>query len=330
MLSKVLATAFMVAMCLTACNNATLTPSVTPITSEPSDPEVSLAATTYEWGQENAALPLAPSGKSWKLNTTFTDDFQYWNSSKWQAKHDYWDGSGTDRPGAFVMGQNAGDTPNVKIKNSKLMLYARANGPSGTKWIGTSVVASKSKLSYGYYEVKMKASRLSTTSSFWMQGKYSELDVVEAIGAPKKGAEDFAKTMPSNFHYFPNGFGGAGYQQNPSRSSNISNGTSPEGAAYGWHTYGMWWRSNREAYFYLDGKRITNFHLYTSDPASWNKTWDKLYFPADFNEQMTLFFDTEVWNWGGGSPGLPTLAELNATDDSNAMQVEWVRAYTLQ
>ena len=279
----------------------------------------------YEWGTENSNLPTPPAGFVWQLNNQFTDEFNSWDASKWQAKHDWWNGSGDNRPGAYVEGNNAWDTPNVQVSDSKLKLYAKANGPSQEKWVGTSVVSSRQKISYGYYEVRMKASKLATTSSFWMQGKYSEIDVIEAIGAPKVGAIDFKTSMHTNYHYFPNGFGKPGYKQNPSVNGGIQNSGAPDGAANGWHTYGVWWKNNKEAYFYLDGKRITDF-------SNWNangKTWDKLTFPAEFNEAMVLFFDTEVWNWGGGRPGIPTYAELTASDDSNAMQVDWVRAYKL-
>ncbi|WP_017445344.1 family 16 glycosylhydrolase [Gayadomonas joobiniege] len=283
---------------------------------------VSSYAGAYEWGDKFQALPEAPDGFKWVLNPQFTDEFDTWDSNKWQAKHDWWDGSGKGRPGAYVEGDTAEDTPNVEIKNSKLFLYAKANGPSEKKWVGTSVVASKERLSYGYYEVKMRASQLATTSSFWMQGKYSEIDVIEAIGRPQGGhADSFSTKLHSNYHYFPNGFGKPGYAQGPSANKSGI----PGGVADSWHTYGIWWKNNKEAYIYLDGKRVTDFSYWNAD----GKTWDKLSFPAEFNEPMVMFFDTEIWNWGNGSPGTPSKAELETTDGSNAMQVEWVRAYQL-
>lgn len=280
----------------------------------------------YEWGSELAQLPTPPAGMKWQLNSQFSDEFENWDATKWQAQHNWWNGSGKNRPGAYVEGEHADDTENVEIKDSKLFLYSKANGPSKEKWVGTSVVSSKQPISYGYYEVKMKASMLATTSAFWMQGRFSEIDVIEAIGAPKKGAKNFEKGLSTNFHYFPNGFGKPGYLNGPIELAAIKNEQAPDGAAHGWHTYGIWWVNEDYAYIYLDGKRVSDFHR-VKEPG--HPQTDKLEFPAPFNETMTLFMDTEIWNWGDGKPGTPTPQELAATDGSNAMQVEWVRAYKL-
>lgn len=284
---------------------------------------------TYEWGSENANLPPAPAGYRWQLNPTFTDEFNSWDSSKWQAQLGWWDGTGPGRPGAYVEGQNAWDTPNVDVKNSKLMIYTKANGPSPEKWLGTGVVSSKTKAPQGYYEVRMKASSISTTSAFWFQDPYiakSEIDVIEAIGGVKNPNHlDFSTHLHSNYHYFPNGFGGAGYAQQPSVTT-----TAIPGGTRSWHTYGVWWSNAYEAYIYLDGKRVTNFNEY----GKYFNNWDKLSFAGAFDQDMTMIFDSEVWDWQwetnpGASPGLPTWAEVSVTDDSNAVQIDWVRGYRL-
>ncbi|WP_111977292.1 family 16 glycosylhydrolase [Algibacillus agarilyticus] len=279
----------------------------------------------YEWGSEFESLPTPPQGQSWQINPQHTDEFDHWDSTKWQALHKWWNGSSKTRPGAYVEADHMNDTENVDIKNSVLYLYAKPNGPSAEKWVGTSVVSSKQPISYGYYEVKMKASMLATTSAFWMQGRFSEIDVIEAIGAPKKGAKKFGTSLMTNYHHFPNGFGKPGYSNGAVENPAIKNSHGlPDGAAHDWHTYGIWWVNEKEAYFYLDGKRVDDFHV-----AKTGEVTDRLIFPAPFDETMTLFLDTEVWNWGDGKPGTPTLEELSATDGSNAMQVEWVRAYQL-
>ncbi len=59
--------------------------------------------------------------------------------------------------------------------------------PNKDIWIHSACVASRKPIaSYGYYAARVKASRLPMTSSFWFQGKYSEIDVVEEVGASQK------------------------------------------------------------------------------------------------------------------------------------------------
>jgi hypothetical protein len=283
----------------------------------------------FEWGSETAHLPAAPAGYQWHLNPTFTDEFKSWDGTKWQARLDWWDGTGEGRPGAYVSGQNAWDTPNVDVKDSKLMIYTKANGPSAEKWLGTGVVSSKTKAPQGYYEVRMKASAISTTSAFWFQDPNvakSEIDVIEAIGGVKNQTySSFSTNLHSNFHYFPNGFGGSGYAQQPSITT-----SSIPGSTTSWHTYGVWWRNAHEALIYLDGQHVSNFNYYGSFPNN----WDRLSFAGNFDQDMTMIFDSEVWDWEwqtkpGTAPGLPTVAEVSVTDDSNAVQFDWVRGYRL-
>ena len=52
--------------------------------------------------------------------------------------------------------------------------------PNKDLWVRAACVSSKLPMaSYGYYEARVNASILSMTSSFWLQGGYSEIDVVE-------------------------------------------------------------------------------------------------------------------------------------------------------
>jgi hypothetical protein len=55
----------------------------------------------YECGSENNNLPTPPAGYSWSLNKQFTDEFSSWDAIKWWAKHDWWNGFGANRPGAY-------------------------------------------------------------------------------------------------------------------------------------------------------------------------------------------------------------------------------------
>jgi hypothetical protein len=76
-------------------------------------------------------------------------------------------------------------------------------------WLWASCVSSKNKnCFYGYYEARIKASRIPMTSSFWFQGKGIEIDVVEENGAPAKENDKYSSPykMRINTHYFADGW----------------------------------------------------------------------------------------------------------------------------
>lgn len=92
-------------------------------------------------------------------------------------------------------------TENVRLENGKLMIETRwdpdfdfsdeiqeyGNGTSYSyENYTTAAVISKTYFRYGYMEIKCKAADASVTSSFWMTGPGSELDVFEFVGNPKQ------------------------------------------------------------------------------------------------------------------------------------------------
>ena len=61
-------------------------------------------------------------------------------------------------------------------------LRAQAKDLEKDVWVHAACISSQGPLArYGFYAARIKASRLSMTSSFWFQGKFSEIDVVEQI-----------------------------------------------------------------------------------------------------------------------------------------------------
>ena len=145
----------------------------------------------------------------------------------------------------------------------------------------------------------MKASNLSMTSSFWFQGKLTEIDTVEQIGAPALHPER-SDIMHMNTHHYDEGR--KNHKKTP-RSWEM-----PSGAAEEFHVYGVWWKDEKTIWFYHNGEKVTE--VQPEDP---------------FTQPMYMFFDTEVFTW----EGLPTIASLN-DPTSNTMAVDWVRAWQLE
>ena len=58
-----------------------------------------------------------------------------------------------------------------------------------------------------YSETSVKVAGLSAPTSFWMQGEYSEIDVIENFGTVKNDAfRHVEASMMRNTHYFINGW----------------------------------------------------------------------------------------------------------------------------
>jgi beta-glucanase (GH16 family) len=136
------------------------------------------------------------------------------------------------------------------------------------------------------------------TSSFWFQGQYSEIDVVEQLGAPATYPSR-SKFMLMNTHFFKDGWDMD--RKTPKFWS------MPSGSADDFHVYGVWWKDKDTVWFYHDGEKVAEIAT-----------------GGEFTEPMHMFFDTEVFVW----EGLPTVESLK-DPDANTMLVDWVRAWTL-
>jgi hypothetical protein len=136
------------------------------------------------------------------------------------------------------------------------------------------------------------------TSAFWFQGKYSEIDVIENLGAPSNN-NGHENHMHMNTHYYPNGWD---QDKKTPRSWSM-----PYPAGEDFHIYGLWWIDETRLNMYHNGRLVAEIDL-----------------PGDYAESMYMFFDTEVFTW----EGLPTIESLN-DPERNTMTVDWVRAWEL-
>jgi beta-glucanase (GH16 family) len=249
--------------------------------------------------ESDVSPPAAPDGLRWRALADLSDEFDgtALDDSKWLPYLTYWKGR---PPSQF-------EPKNVSVSNGTLKLrstamvdsLAEVKDPEKDIWVASACVSSKKPTaSFGYYEARIKASRLSMTSSFWFQGKYSEIDVVEQLGDPLKNPDD-RNFMLMNTHSFKGGWDKD--EATPARWK------MPSGAADGFHVYGVWWKDKDTIWFYHDGKKTAEV-----------KT------RCEFLEPMFLFFDTEVFTWSG-LPGIESLKDPKR----NTMEVDWVRSWKL-
>jgi len=243
--------------------------------------------------------PPAPAGFVWQPIPELTDDFDgpTLDATKWIPRQPYWNGR---EPSQF-------DPANVSVEDGLLRLRSTSKvatlegiqNPDKDVWVQAACVSSRGPIaSCGYYAARLKASKLSMTSSFWFQGKYSEIDVVEQLGASLKHPEN-NQQMLMNTHFFEGGW------KNDRATSR--HWQMPTGSADAFHVYGVWWKDERTMWFYHDGEKVAE--VTTAGP---------------FKELQYLFFDTEVFTW----EGLPTLDSLR-DPARNTMLVDWVRGWRL-
>jgi len=253
-----------------------------------------------QWEKEKMAnLPEPPPGYRWVAIPELSDEFDSdgLDAAKWLDYHPYWGGREPSQH----------DPANVSVHDSLLHLTSTTDiddisevaVPAQDVWVRAACVTSREPIAfYGYYEARMKASAISMTSAFWFQGKYSEIDVVEQLGAPKD-IPSRSRWMLMNTHYYPDGWE---HDRKTPESWQM-----PSGAADDYHIYGVWWKDENTIWFYHNGQKVKEVQT-----------------GAPFDEPMYLFFDTEVFVW----EGLPDVASLK-DPARNTMMVDWVRGWRL-
>jgi len=254
--------------------------------------------------------PPPPDGFKWVPNEKFSDEFNgaELDASKWHARSPYWVHGRA--PATFRDYSVSVKNGMMQIKNSVLEGDERYNIAGGA--VGSVAMDAF----FGYYEVRMKASSISMSSTFWMKNKPNEgdcpydrqeLDIVEAVGMQKTGW-DFRNFMKSNTHY--GRINCEGERESKSAGGNCE--ISPA-ANEAYHVYGCWWVDANTIKFYHNGEYKFTIHPNT-------ELNDK-----PFNRPMYMHLVTETYNWE--SP--PTVEELN-NDDINTTFYDWVRSYKLE
>jgi len=270
-----------------------------------------------------AQIPAPPEGQRWVLNAPYSDEFNgaELDQSKWFNKHPYWVGR---TPAIFLPEAVSLQGGNMQIKNFKLAqdsLYVSPwNGNTLTYTMaGGAVVSKKANAHYGFYEVKMKASRIRMSSTFWLKNRWlggfpdaecpnyvTELDIVEAVGGAENNP-NFMNNMMSNTHYIHKECGQDEVWHSQGGDAPIGGHVSDD-----FHVYGAYWKNPNEVDFYIDGDKKHTIEPSTAESA------------APFDRPMWINMVTETYNWL--TP--PTDADL-ADDTRNTTYYDWIRSYYL-
>ncbi|WP_020570464.1 LamG domain-containing protein [Neolewinella persica] len=275
--------------------------------------------------QDWADLPVpvdAGPGQTWILQKELSDDFNY--NGKKKRFHKRWNDHYFNKWTGPGLTQWQNDHSSVENGN----LVIRASRLEGTEQVNCGIITGKADLMYPVYtEARIKVSNLELSSNFWFLSRDSrrEIDVLEVYGGAAK--DFFAKHMSTNFHVFLRGRA-TGITSN----FNDQNHVMLPDAAYwreNYHTFGMFWKSPTEIYFYIDGEQLPT--------GSWDQSemFDKDYTktPMDkekyvMDQPLVMILDTEDHHWRSNQ-GIVAKDEDLANPAKNRMLVDWVRTYRL-
>jgi beta-glucanase (GH16 family) len=228
---------------------------------------------------------------NWVKYVALSDEFDgtRLDDEKWWPKNPGWKGR---QPGYFHPG-------NVTVDDGKLHLVMRKQEvpempkDQGYHTYTCAAVKSRTKVTYGYFEVRAKPMRSAGSSSFWFYDSaedwWTEIDVFEIGG----GAPGFERRLNMNVHVF----------RTPAEKRHWSipgRYEAPFDLADDFHVYGLEW-DEKEIKLYFDGVPVRK------GP---NTHW---------HQPLTLNFDSETMpNWFG----LPKDEDLPST-----YSIDYVRAW---
>ncbi len=255
--------------------------------------------------------PVPPTGYKWVKNEAYSDEFNgtELDSTKW---HDHYPGWPGRVPGKFL-------PENVSVKDGTLQIKSGVlDPPEGEFNIGCGAIQSKAKDAlYGYYECRVKASSIRTSTTFWLfckdvkvpGGKLRlELDIQECIGNATRWP-GFKEQLRGNTHVtFTPG-------DNPQGAKNAKRGMSgnlKSKVDEEFHTYGCWWIDANTMKFFADGE-----YKFTIRPST---ELDE----TPFDHPMFLNLVCETYEWEVP----PEIEGLN-DDSKNTTYYDYVRSWKL-
>ena len=296
--------------------------------------------------QAKAQLPMLnsseldeiPKGYQWVISTDMSDEFNNQttlNTIKWHSRLPNWTGR---VPAEFL-------PENIFVENGMLSIKNTIHpAPHDGYTIAGGGIESKASQKYGFFEVRMKASKIRMSSTFWLntnrtwddpevnspdrpscKGYNTEIDIIECMGggSPDWAAIPWDKGMASNTHFKLKRIKDAVCSDLFLSRGNAAFVTNDQAnVADDFHVYGAWWVNSNLVHYFIDGE-----YKYSINPRNDN-------FSTPFNVPMTVRMVTETYDWqikndGTPNPGYPDETELN-NDAINSTYYDWIRSYKLQ
>jgi len=268
----------------------------------------------------NAAVkPDAPEGLlqgDYKLNPDFSDEFEGGavDAAKWYDFYPAWNGRA---PGFF-------DRRNVSVQNGKLILTAKAAAPQevsaenraeGKDKFSTAAFRSKTRVLYGYFEIRFKSMQALVCNAFWLNdpidppAKYKlgerveEIDIFEVFGKATSNLQKYKEGPLDKLYFTTIHRGATPYVESKVWLDHVSADKRTPVKEYfyeAYHTAGFLWTPEELVWIY-DGQivwRLKNEFcrraLYLNIDCEIMKNWVGEPDPADLPAQFTVEY-VRVW-----------------------------------
>lgn len=233
----------------TTGSTSTTTTTGTTSTTSPTTNTSTTGTTTTSPTTSTATSPSTapkPFGQTGTFTLTFQDEFDSWNSAKWNDAIWY---------------ETSNPTKNYGVSNGSLKIWPQRDA-SGKFFNRTIDTDGKYYQTYGFYEIEAKLPiGKGTWPAFWLFNhigtRRPEIDIMEAYagGGPSSGWSD------SNLHptaYAPTVWIDAGRLAGTKTIL-----TTDLSAAF--HKYAVKWEANRQT-FYFDGREVFSLNVTMPDP----------------------------------------------------------------
>lgn len=251
--------------------------------------------------------PDPPAGFRWEPIAALTDEFDgtRLDANKWYDHNPSWIGR---PPGKFMPSSIDVKDGHLRIRCSPL------RAADGKFTIASGTIQAKQKTLFGYYECRMKASRLSASSNFWFvgepvqtpRGKMGHELIVQFTIGKSQQHNQFMKSNAMVSLKAP----GADTKREKAKVTDRTKLDSS--VAEDFHTYGCWWVDANTLKFYVDGA-----YAYTLHPS-------KKFGDEPFRYPLALTLVCETFDW----QPTPTVEEL-MDESRNTAMFDYVHSYRL-
>lgn len=284
-----------------------------------------------------AQPPKPPAGKVWVKIPAMSDEFDAHSpdTEKWRV---FDQGDSWDRTSAFdkriheVIHEPK--TNNYFLTMNPMWYYEDEQFTKGdrTYLFAGGGMDTRAMATYGYFEVRLKASNFPMGSGVFMNSRktssdicdekyHTELDIIENMSYDGPGAN----TTGFNFHQNVNSHAkpfkseGGNCVSLPYESTKSGVKSQPLEGPLDFNTVGMWWKNANEAEFYLNGRAFG-----TITPT------------RDFNLPMPVIIVMETYTWGSDEnnagnpkPEAYMFEDEFRTKEQRAVTYDWVRSWQL-
>lgn len=234
------------------------------------------------------------NSEGWALVEAVSDEFEAdrLDESKWLIQGR----NGEYRSNFIGRAPSQFSTNNVRLESGMLKLqsrwdpgfdfspkidYSDKKAENGRRYenITSAAVISKTQVLYGYFEIKCKAAPASVTSSFWMTGNQSELDVFEFSGRPKQRHKVHLESeLWSSIHDWSKPGGPTTWTDRLQLGWKVADG---------FHVYALEWDSDYLK-FYADGELVREVSKQDVGEEGWV-----------IDKPVWVWVDSEVFPWHG-------------------------------